>query len=73
MVAMFDTLTTRDLYQLHNQMFEDHTRRYQACQEIPVFHPDYPARKAAMFELGETMSAICAEIKRREAEETADA
>lgn len=69
---MFDNQTTRDLYRLYNEMFDDHTRRYQACQELPVTHPDYPARKAAMFELGETMSAIYDEIKRREAEETAD-
>lgn len=69
---MFDALTVKQLCELHNQIFEEHTRRYDRCLELHVLHADYPARKAAMDELGETMSAIYAEIKRREAEVTTD-
>jgi hypothetical protein len=66
---MFDLLTTADLYHHHNQLFDEHTRRYRRCMELPVTHPDYPLRRAAMDELSEHMHAIYTEILHREVEE----
>lgn len=66
---MFDTLTLQGLYTQYGQLFDEHTRRYQKCAELHTQDPRYPARRAAMDEIGEHMHAMHAEIQRREAEQ----
>ncbi len=63
---MFDIFTTAELYRLHNTLFDDHTRTYQATAALPILHPDYRIARAAMDEISETLSAIYTEITRRE-------
>jgi len=69
---MFDMLTTGELHARHGQAYNDHTRHWLKCRSLPVTHHDYPVIAAAMYEAGEHLRAIGAEITRRE-QETADA
>lgn len=70
---MFDMLTTDQLHTHHDQAWAEHTRLYTRSSSLPVTDPQFPVVLAAMCDMGEHLRAIGAEIKRREAEETANA
>jgi hypothetical protein len=69
---MFDLFSTSQLHDFHDQAFKDHTTLYLTCQSLPVTHPRYPATAAALYQMGEHLRAIGAEITRRD-QETANA
>lgn len=66
--GLFDMLTMAELHQRHNDLFAEHTRRYDRCAALHTLDPAYRTARAAMDETGETMHAIHAEITRREQE-----
>lgn len=71
---MFDTLTLQELYDLHQQLCEEHDRNHNRMMipgrgaRISVFSDQWAVLSAKQAEINETAETVYAEIKRREQE-----
>jgi hypothetical protein len=70
---MFDTMTREQLHDHQGILYTQHQAAFERIMAMAPYGSDYQILKAHGTDLGEQLSAIYAELRRRDIEETANA